>query len=796
VLYCDGSVFVVVIMSSSPFLFSLLVNLLFSLFSGCEANPLSKPYVPFRTDPYDQEGIVHHELDVGRVDPTNGRQSKIFSYLLHSNSRRAFGTGTNNENADANARGGGAGSAASKLTTSHNPMCPLQLGIGVSKRLHGDGMAGRGGGGFNQKLNGAAAADNAVRSQPIIAPIVPSLGPGRQVVVGTVYEHLDLYSPAFFRSTSSYVKEVLVQAPEFPLLMESSSFLATPILTHVPVNEQAHPAVVLADYDGGIYVVGLTTSGHHHHDNNKKKSAAASRRYFHRSQVPRLFVRKEWMQQRVNQELTKLGLPVVEAGGEKDVVDKEVDVDDGKQKKGGGSKPDDPFHTYFEYYYSGGDHQGDGEDGKDILQGVSANLLEQDHQHYQALAKRRARKYENRTMNRRRRRRGDEYYSESYSASEDGGYEDSTDFQDDDYATMDDLERGEIREWKERLGRSKVDDDDYEMGELRHLDDDEVAKAVLDQRRAEKEKTKGGGGGEGKNDAPETMHRRLQEEVSRDQQQQKQHEAPDQQQQQPDDTAAQQGENQQQQQASDQQQQQQQVPDQQQRQPDETAGQQGQNQQQQQAADQQEQQQQGSDPQHRQPDVAGAQQDVNPPQEQQQVADQQQQREGEQNQKQQQEIPDQQQHGNAEKNQQKRQEGLADHHVQDQAQQQQQQQQQQAPDHDHQQNRAHQQQVPGQQEEARQQSQGDEPEKAQDPGQGNAATEEHNEAIQRKDEEGKKGTGQDQQPDVPLGGGDAGAEDSDRAGADTGAAQRRGSGAEGQERRAEDKENWYWEKRF
>jgi hypothetical protein len=110
--------------------------------------------------------------------------------------------------------------------------CLLQFSLGISKRLHA----------------GHDGAGNAVRNPPIIHPVFPARGPGRQVVYNTQYEHLDLLSPAPLETSGGAIKEALLQAPDFPLLLESSSFLTSPILHDV--NGDGITDVILSDYDG------------------------------------------------------------------------------------------------------------------------------------------------------------------------------------------------------------------------------------------------------------------------------------------------------------------------------------------------------------------------------------------------------------------------------------------------------------------------------------------------------------------------------------------------------------------
>jgi hypothetical protein len=270
------------------------------------SNPTSKPYIAFRTDPFDQPETIRQL----KLDPQLSRS------LIHSKD-------------------------AIPITS-----CPLQLSLGIAKRIH--------------------ASDSTTSQAPVIYPAWPARGPGRQVVVASDYENLNVYTAAAAASTttntgtkSSLIKEVLIEGTEFPILFESSSFQATPIIADF--NGDGRPDAILSDYDGGIYVVGLSTSG------STKKT-----RYFHSAQVPRLYIRREWLARRVND---TLGI-VPPAPASVDHKDSETQH----------QLPDDPFHTYFEYYSSVSTTK------DKILQGVSGNILGQDHEQVLALNKRRSRK--------------------------------------------------------------------------------------------------------------------------------------------------------------------------------------------------------------------------------------------------------------------------------------------------------------------------------------------------------------------------------------------------------------------
>jgi hypothetical protein len=233
---------------------------------------------------------------------------------------------------------------------------------------------------------------------PVLYPILPSQGPGRQVLYTTQYEHLDLLTPVKGGSLSdtTTIQEGLMQQYEFPLLFESSAFLTSPIV--MDVNGDGIPDAILTDYDGGIYVMGLQVN------------PETGRRYFHKAQVPRLFVRRQWMESRVNE---TLGVDVVVDNDEEkehpnaagttddapsDLTDNSNDNDNTQEKEG----THDPYHSYFEYTY------GSSHEHEQILRGVTANVLGQDQEHVKTLVERRKRKISHKSQNDEKGSEGDE----------------------------------------------------------------------------------------------------------------------------------------------------------------------------------------------------------------------------------------------------------------------------------------------------------------------------------------------------------------------------------------------------
>ena len=292
-----------------------------------QADPKSNPYIPFRTDPFDQPSLDHKlSLD----EPIRTRST---IHRFQPNSVR-------------------------------DRQCPLSFSLGLSRRAHSGGGGGGGDGSSNQK-------GSAMVQPPSIFPVHPSKGAGRQVVHSTLYEHLDMLSPSQLL-LSTVVKEGLEQEKDFPLLFESSSFLAAPIVHDF--NGDGVMDALLVDYDGGMYFVGLHGSvpkdqdGHHHHYHHHQ-----SQRFYKRFQVPRLQLRRSWVEARLNATL----LSKQEERGQDEATD-DASAYYGRKE---------PYHSYFEYGTNGQDkEQGD------ILRAVTADMIQQDHDRVDALEKRRERR--------------------------------------------------------------------------------------------------------------------------------------------------------------------------------------------------------------------------------------------------------------------------------------------------------------------------------------------------------------------------------------------------------------------
>ena len=349
----------------SSFVFHLLIVLVVTV----HGNPTSKGYIPFRTDPYDQP--------ISKNDPEDFRSDSSDDHKLLINKKppRFYEPDT--------------------AVTQEE--CPLQFSLGVSHRS--DATAPGLGGNMG------------IQQPPIIYPILPWEGPGRQVLYATQYEHLGMLTPSKGNihvssvdgenaaggggdDNMNFIKEGLTEHVEFPLLFESSAFQTSPIIADV--NGDGILDAILTDYHGGLYVIGLQVAP-------DQKS-----RYFFKAQVPRMYVRRQWIEAMVNEtlgidpyeaekiaeeeekkaeEARKASRDASVAGDEEpqDETDYDHDRDHYRQNE---ERPHDPYHSYFEYSYGSGNA-----DHETILRGVTGNVLKQDHDHVQGLEERRNRNH-------------------------------------------------------------------------------------------------------------------------------------------------------------------------------------------------------------------------------------------------------------------------------------------------------------------------------------------------------------------------------------------------------------------
>jgi hypothetical protein len=158
------------------------------------SEPLSKPYIAYRTDPFDQPIVSAPD---GKIGAVGGK----------SNSSPLTTTGAPEIKRPL------------QYDEVHSSTCRMHFSLGLAKGVHVD-------------------RDESILAPPVLFPSLDGLG--SNVMYTTSYEHVHLLRPGLPISGSgsssgggaggNIWKEVLVEPPRFPLLMESSVFLTSPIV--------------------------------------------------------------------------------------------------------------------------------------------------------------------------------------------------------------------------------------------------------------------------------------------------------------------------------------------------------------------------------------------------------------------------------------------------------------------------------------------------------------------------------------------------------------------------------------
>lgn len=212
---------------------------------------------------------------------------------------------------------------------------------------------------------------------PIIYPLHPDFdaGSGRQILLTTDYEVLELWTPSSAIGTHDYnpksssggsgaggvegeSTEQLKEDEQFPLLFESSSFYHSSPLVHDIEGDGA--SAILGDYDGNLHLIGLDfeeskTRG----DNNMINGHHQRRkRYYRRLTIPRLYVRKNWFEVAINRT-------------SEDKLMSNTTADENHTKW----EDFEPYHTYFA---GASDEDWRGKHDKEALRGVSGDVLNMD----------------------------------------------------------------------------------------------------------------------------------------------------------------------------------------------------------------------------------------------------------------------------------------------------------------------------------------------------------------------------------------------------------------------------------
>jgi len=307
------------------------------------AEPLSAPYVCYRTDPYNTppqspssyyhssgifgDNIQNATLD-GRRGPYPGAKrgsrgrAKVRPIEVSpasADERRAATDG---------ATDGAASSGRARVGGEGDPRCPLAFRLGLT---HKSSSSSAGGTGSASGING-----------PVLTyPAHPARGPGRQVVFLENWERVDMLTPSHVtrREARRGGEEAMEMDEQFPLLFEGSNFYHSVPILH-DENGDGVMDITMIDYDGGVYTVGLDYNPDDSGNNNNNNKE----RYVKAAQVPRLYIRKDWVESATN--LTKME-EYVNPPAEEDHEDEDGNPRDYHYRGYRSENP--PFHSYFEY---------------------------------------------------------------------------------------------------------------------------------------------------------------------------------------------------------------------------------------------------------------------------------------------------------------------------------------------------------------------------------------------------------------------------------------------------------------
>ena len=355
------------------------------------ANPKSRPYVAYRTSPFDQDvggGNVPLRIMEDGAETGGGGVGVVGPPKKNEVNRRP--------------RGGG-----------EDPRCPLSFRLGschgahfgappmsssgydgdttASSSSHSSSSDRSGGGGGGGRSGGGAHAP------PVIHPLHPDYdaGSGRQILLTADWEMLEMWTPGSAVGARDYrpgggvgegggggvegrsSAEQLKEDEQFPLLFEGSSFYhASPIVHDVGGDGVAD--AILGDYDGNVHVVGLDFEPSGGGGGGGGGGARRTRAY-RRIAIPRLYVRKSWYEVAINRTREDLAMAVMAVD-----ADANATADGNRTKKW---EEFEPYHTYFAS--SSGDEKWRGKADEDALRGVSGNVLNMDVDSARGLAERR-----------------------------------------------------------------------------------------------------------------------------------------------------------------------------------------------------------------------------------------------------------------------------------------------------------------------------------------------------------------------------------------------------------------------
>ena len=321
-----------------------ITTIITALIQSANSEPLSPPYVAYRTDPYstppssnryayDQSSSLYGDkipsivlgARGGNKAGSRGR-SKVRPLEVSPASASA--------DVESSARGAGRGDgghggrgSAGRVGGEGDPRCPLSFRLGLTHQSSSAASSRRSAAGFAGGING-----------PVVTyPAHPSSGPGRQVIFVENWERLDMLTPSApptGKAARRRGEEESMEIDEqFPLLFEGSNFYHSVPILHDD-NGDGIMDVTVVDYDGGVYTVGL--------DYNSPATSGGNReRYVRTAQVPRLYLRRDWVESATN--VTKMEEFRNPSGAD---VQSDGEGDMGYR----GYQPDyPPFHSYFEY---------------------------------------------------------------------------------------------------------------------------------------------------------------------------------------------------------------------------------------------------------------------------------------------------------------------------------------------------------------------------------------------------------------------------------------------------------------
>jgi len=232
---------------------------------GVDGNPKSRPFVAYRTNPFDQDAWKI----MGNGVETSG---------IRKNAVKKRSEAARNED---------------------DPRCPLLFRLGTTHISHFGGSSRKA-----DSSSGGANVGAGTHTSPLIYPLHPDFdaGSGRQILSTSDYEALEMWTPSSAigsvdeqhgrkGSFEGQTTEQMKEDEQFPLLFEASSFYHSSPIVH-DIEGDGIADAILGDYDGNIHFVGLDFTGG---DGELRR-----KRFYRRQSIPRLFVRKNWFDVAIN----------------------------------------------------------------------------------------------------------------------------------------------------------------------------------------------------------------------------------------------------------------------------------------------------------------------------------------------------------------------------------------------------------------------------------------------------------------------------------------------------------------